>query len=63
MVPKHMLLLFTSKIHDGASWYVLLKTIHTMTWCCGEFGFEKTLKTYVLKMEDVVRTKKLSRHA
>ena len=59
----HAVTVYKNNIYDGASRYVLTKTMETLMWCCGQFGFEKILKTYVLKIEKVVKSKKRSRHA
>jgi hypothetical protein len=59
----HVIIVYKNNIYDGASWYVLTKTTETLDWCYGPYGFDKTLKTYVLKMKDVVKSKKRSRHA
>ena len=59
----HAITIFKNNIYDGASRYVLSKTTESLHWCCGKYGFDRVLKTYTLKMNEVVKTKKRSRHA
>ena len=58
----HAITVYKSNIYDGASRYILSKTAESLDWCCPPFGFEKPLRIYRLKMEDVVKAKKRSRH-
>jgi hypothetical protein len=58
----HAITVYKNNIYDGASRYVLTKTKEALDWCCGKYGFDRILKTYVLKMKDVVKSRKRSRH-
>ena len=58
----HAVTVYKNNIYDSASRYVLTKSQESLEWCCGEFGFEKTLRTYVLTIQKKDSTKKRSRH-
>jgi hypothetical protein len=58
----HAITVYKNNIYDGASRYVLTKTKEALDWCCGKYGFDRILQTYVLKIKDVVKSRKRSRH-
>jgi hypothetical protein len=44
----HAVTVYMGNIYDSASKYVLKKTNETLNWCCGPFGYDKTLRCYIL---------------
>jgi len=40
----------------------LKKTQDTLEWCCGEYGYNRVLRIYVLTIEKAPTGKKRSRH-
>ena len=58
----HVVTVFRNNIYDSASRYILVKSQAALEWCCGVYGYEKTLKTYVLKIDTKMKGKKRSRH-
>ena len=58
----HAVTVYGNKIYDSASRYVLEKTQASLDWCCGEYGYNRALRTYVLTIERPTTAKKRSRH-
>ena len=58
----HAVTVYGNKIYDSASRYVLEKTQASLDWCCGEYGYNRALRTYVLTLERPAAAKKRSRH-
>jgi hypothetical protein len=58
----HAVTVYGNKIYDSASRYVLKKTQDTLEWCCGEYGYNRVLRIYVLTIEKAPTGKKRSRH-
>jgi hypothetical protein len=58
----HAVTVYGNKIYDSASRYVLEKTQASLDWCCGEYGFNRALRTYALTIEQPTTAKKRSRH-
>jgi hypothetical protein len=48
----HAITVYQGNIYDSASKFVLHKSLNTLNWCCGKYGFESVLKTYVLVVEE-----------
>jgi hypothetical protein len=44
----HAITVYQGNIYDSASKHILKKTETTLNWCCGPFGFDRTLRCYVL---------------
>ena len=60
-LEAHAITIYMNNIYDLSSRYILQKSKEAIEWCCGEYGFECTLKTYILKIETKNNSKKRSR--
>jgi hypothetical protein len=58
----HAITVYNNKIYDSASRYVLKKTQESLEWCCGQYGFKQTLRSYMLTVAKKNPAKKRSRH-
>jgi hypothetical protein len=49
----HAITIFGGNIYDSSSRYILKKSMETLQWCCGVYGYDRTLRTYILRIEEV----------
>ena len=58
----HAVTVSRNLIYDSASQYVLTKTREALNWCCGQYGYNATLREYTFRIEELKPIKKQSRH-
>jgi hypothetical protein len=62
-LETHAITIFRKNIYDSSSQYILKNSMETIEWCCGVYGYNRTLRTYILRIENVKQSATQKRSA
>ena len=62
-LETHAIIVYRNSIYNSSSRYILKKSMETIEWCCGVYGYDRTLRTYILRIENVKQSAPQKRSA